>query len=122
MCRSDPFVFRAQCIAYQQLGLIRPQFVFPETRIQAAFSNPEQYLCLVQVYEKTHLIPRGIAMKQNIHNVERVVRVAVGLIVLSLVFVGPKSLWGLIGILPIITGLIGWCPPYQLLGISTCKK
>jgi hypothetical protein len=61
-------------------------------------------------------------MKQNIHNIERVIRVVLGLIILSLVFVGPKSLWGLVGILPILTGLIGWCPPYQLLGISTCKK
>jgi hypothetical protein len=61
-------------------------------------------------------------MKQNIHNVERVIRVVLGLIIFSLVFVGPKSLWGLIGIMPIVTGLIGWCPPYQLLGISTCKK
>lgn len=61
-------------------------------------------------------------MKKNIHPVERVLRVVVGLIILSLVFVGPKSLWGLIGILPILTGFIGWCPPYQLLGISTCKR
>nr|NJM03680.1 DUF2892 domain-containing protein [Desulfobacula sp.] len=61
-------------------------------------------------------------MKQNIHNIERVIRVVVGLIILSLVFAGPKSLWGLVGILPILTGLVGWCPPYQLLGISTCKK
>jgi hypothetical protein len=86
------------------------------------FSNPEQYLYLDQVLIKIHLITRGVAMKQNIHNVERIIRVVVGLIVFSLVFVGPKSLWGLIGILPIMTGLIGWCPPYQLLGISTCKK
>jgi Na+/proline symporter len=61
-------------------------------------------------------------MKQNIHNVERVIRVILGLIILSLVFVGPKTLWGLVGLLPIATGLIGWCPPYQLLGISTCKR
>jgi hypothetical protein len=64
----------------------------------------------------------GTVMKKNIHHVERVIRVVVGLVILSLVFVGPKSLWGLLGILPITTGLIGWCPPYQLLGISTCKK
>ena len=61
-------------------------------------------------------------MKKNIHPVERGIRVAVGIVALALVFVGPKSLWGLIGILPILTGLSGWCPPYQLLGISTCKK
>jgi len=61
-------------------------------------------------------------MKKNIHTIERSIRIVLGLIILSLVFVGPKSLWGLVGIMPILTGLSGWCPPYQLLGISTCKK
>jgi hypothetical protein len=71
---------------------------------------------------KLTLLIGGNAMKQNIHNIERIIRVLLGIIILSLVFVGPKSWWGLIGILPILTGLSGWCPPYQLLGISTCKK
>ncbi len=61
-------------------------------------------------------------MKKNIHNIERIVRIIIGLVILSLVFIGPKSLWGLIGIMPIFTGVTGWCPPYQVLGISTCKK
>lgn len=61
-------------------------------------------------------------MERNIGDVERVIRVVVGLGILSLVFVGPKSLWGLVGIVPVFTGATGWCPPYQLLGISTCKR
>jgi len=61
-------------------------------------------------------------MKKNIHNIERIVRIIIGLVILFLVFIGPKSLWGLIGIMPIFTGVTGWCPPYQVLGISTCKK
>lgn len=61
-------------------------------------------------------------MERNVGDVERVVRVVAGLAILSLVFVGPKTLWGLVGIVPILTGLSGWCPPYQLLGISTCKR
>lgn len=61
-------------------------------------------------------------MKRNIGNIERVVRVAVGLIILSLVFVGPKSPWAFIGIVPILTGGTGWCPLYTFLGITTCKK
>lgn len=61
-------------------------------------------------------------MKTNIHPIERGVRIVLGIIIVSLIFVGPKSWWGLIGIVPILTGLTGWCPPYQLLGISTCKK
>lgn len=60
-------------------------------------------------------------MERNIGDIERVIRVLAGLALLSLVFVGPRTLWGLIGIVPIATGLSGWCPPYSLLGISTCK-
>jgi hypothetical protein len=58
----------------------------------------------------------------NIHPVERVVRGIVGLFILSLVVWGPRSYWGLIGIVPLATALVGWCPPYSLLGISTCPK
>lgn len=61
-------------------------------------------------------------MTRNIGNLERIVRIIAGLAILSLVFIGPKSLWGLIGVVPLLTGLIGWCPPYALLGISTCKN
>ena len=61
-------------------------------------------------------------MKKNIGKIERIIRVAVGLVLLSLTIVGPQTLWGLIGILPLVTGLVGWCPPYAMLGISTCKK
>ena len=60
-------------------------------------------------------------MERNIGDIERVVRVVAGLAILSLVFIGPKSLWGLLGIVPVITGLSGWCPPYSLLGINTCR-
>jgi hypothetical protein len=61
-------------------------------------------------------------MTKNIHPVERVVRVVVGLALVSMAFVGPSNLWFLIGVVPIATGLMGWCPPYALLGISTCPK
>lgn len=57
----------------------------------------------------------------NEHVIERVVRVALGLGVLSLMFVGPKSMWGLLGLVPLATGLLGSCPLYTLLGISTCS-
>jgi len=58
-------------------------------------------------------------MKQNIGKAERVVRVVVGVGILSLAFVGPRSAWGYFGLAPVVTGLVGWCPPYTLLGIDT---
>ncbi len=58
---------------------------------------------------------------RNVHPAERVLRVLVGLVLLSLVFVGPKTLWGLLGLLPLATGLLGSCGLYTLLGINTCR-
>jgi hypothetical protein len=56
----------------------------------------------------------------NEHPIERVVRVGVGLTVLSLAFVGPQSAWGYLGVIPLATGLLGSCPVYTLFGVSTC--
>jgi hypothetical protein len=61
-------------------------------------------------------------MKPNIGRTERILRVVVGVGVLSLAFVGPQSPWAYIGILPVLTGAIGWCPPYALFGISTVRR
>jgi len=60
-------------------------------------------------------------MKKNENNIERIIRIIVGLVLISLVFIGPQSMWGWIGVIPLVTGLIGSCPAYTLFGISTCK-
>ena len=60
-------------------------------------------------------------MTKNIHPIERVLRVVLGLGLISLAFVGPENKWFLLGFIPVLTGLAGWCPPYALLGINTCR-
>jgi hypothetical protein len=60
-------------------------------------------------------------MTKNIGDVERIIRIVLGIGILALAFVGPQSPWAYLGILPVLTGLVGWCPPYALFGISTCK-
>jgi hypothetical protein len=60
-------------------------------------------------------------MTKNIHRVERGVRIVVGAVLTSLAFVGPANPWFFLGLVPLATGLIGWCPPYAMLGINTCK-
>ena len=60
-------------------------------------------------------------MRVNEGTVDRTLRVLLGLGLLSLVFVGPHTPWGWIGVVPLATGLIGYCPLYGLLGINTCK-
>jgi len=61
-------------------------------------------------------------MKKNIGGTERIIRIVAGLGILSLAFIGPETKWGYLGLIPLATALIGWCPPYNLLGISTCKS
>jgi hypothetical protein len=61
-------------------------------------------------------------MTTNIGKAERVVRIVVGLGILSLAFVGPRSPWAYLGLAPVLTGLAGWCPPYALFGIDTRRR
>ncbi len=60
-------------------------------------------------------------LPNNEHAIERAIRVVLGLALLAMVFVGPKSMWGLVGLVPLLTGIVGSCPLYALVGFSTCK-
>ncbi len=60
-------------------------------------------------------------LPSNEHPLERVLRVILGLGLLSLAFIGPKTPWGYLGLVPLATGLVGSCPLYTLLGLSTCS-
>ncbi|MCW2274923.1 DUF2892 domain-containing protein [Rhodoblastus acidophilus] len=59
---------------------------------------------------------------RNVGQLDRILRVIIGLALISLVFVGPQTPWGWIGVLPLLTGLVGWCGLYTVLGLNTCKK
>jgi hypothetical protein len=59
-------------------------------------------------------------MSANVGGLDRVLRIVVGLGLLSLVFVGPQTQWGWIGLVPLVTALVGYCPAYTLLGLSSC--
>jgi Protein of unknown function (DUF2892) len=59
-------------------------------------------------------------MKTNEGTIDRVLRVLAGLVLIALTLTGTIGVWGWIGVVPIATGLIGWCPAYTLLGINTC--
>lgn len=62
----------------------------------------------------TKILPR------NEGAVDRVLRIILGVSLLSLVFVGPQTPWGWIGVIPLVTGLVGSCPLYTILGLNTC--
>jgi Protein of unknown function (DUF2892) len=59
--------------------------------------------------------------EKNEHSVDRIVRVVLGLGLLSLTFVGPHTALGYLGLIPLATGLLGSYPLYSLLGVSTCR-
>lgn len=61
-------------------------------------------------------------LPMNEHAVDRTVRVVLGVVLLALVFVGPHTPFGWIGLVPLATGLIGSCPLYTVFGVSTCAK
>jgi len=58
----------------------------------------------------------------NEGTVDRAIRIIAGLAILSLAFVGPQSPFGYLGLVPLATGLIGFCPAYKILGLSTAPK
>jgi hypothetical protein len=59
-------------------------------------------------------------LRRNEGTIDRALRVLLGIALLSLIFVGPHTWWGLVGLVPLLTGLVGTCPLYSLLGLSTC--
>ena len=61
-------------------------------------------------------------MEANVGKTDRMIRIVAGLLLLSLVFVGPQSWFGLIGLVPLATAFINFCPAYKLLGVNTLGK
>ena len=60
-------------------------------------------------------------MKQNVGGIDRTVRIVAGLALIGLAATGTVGVWGWIGVVPLATGLGGWCPPYALFGWNTCS-
>jgi len=59
-------------------------------------------------------------LPKNEHRYERLIRITVGLGLLSLTQFGPATIWGYLGIVPLMTGALGSCPAYTIFGVSTC--
>ena len=59
-------------------------------------------------------------MKANVGGIDKILRIAVGIALIAMAYMNVVGVWGYIGVVPLLTGLIGWCPVYPLLGISSC--
>ncbi len=60
-------------------------------------------------------------MKSNVGGIDRILRIVVGIALIALTLTGTIGNWGWLGLLPLATGLIGWCPPFAILGCNTCS-
>ena len=60
--------------------------------------------------------------KTNVGGIDRAARIELGLVLIALVFVGPQTPFGWIGVVPLLTGLMRTCPLYSLLGMNTCPR
>lgn len=58
----------------------------------------------------------------NVGNADRLIRIVLGVVLIALVFVGPQTPWGWIGVVPLVTGFFRMCPLYTLLGVNTCAR
>lgn len=58
----------------------------------------------------------------NVGGFDRILRILVGIVLVALVFVGPKTPWGWIGLVPLLTGLLRTCPLYSLIGLNSCPR
>ena len=63
---------------------------------------------------------KEIAMKLNVGGIDRIARIVIGLVLIGLTLTGTIGVWGWLGIVPLATGAIGWCPPYAIFGFNTC--
>jgi hypothetical protein len=59
-------------------------------------------------------------MIKNVGGIDRTIRIVVGLALIAAAATGTIGLWGWVGVVPLLTGAMGWCPPYSLLGLNTC--
>ena len=60
-------------------------------------------------------------MNKNVGGLDRIIRITVGLALIAAAATGTIGLWGWVGVVPLLTGAMGWCPPYALLGLNTCS-
>ena len=60
-------------------------------------------------------------MTKNIGSLDRILRIVIGAALIAATLMGAIGVWGWIGVVPLATALMGWCPPYAIFGINTCK-
>lgn len=60
-------------------------------------------------------------MTKNVGGIDRIARITAGLVLIALAATGTVGVWGWLGVVPLATGALGWCPPYAIFGWNTCR-
>ncbi|MBF0588264.1 MAG: DUF2892 domain-containing protein [Magnetococcales bacterium] len=60
-------------------------------------------------------------MKKNVGGIDKILRIVIGAALITMVFVGPQTVYGWVGVVPLLTGLINFCPLYPIIGLNTCS-
>jgi len=89
------------------------------TVINGTNAGAEQFAVASVMAEQ---LRRWIMFKTNVGGIDRALRIVVGLVLIALVFVGPKTPWGWLGLIPLATGFLRTCPLYSLIGVNTCPN
>jgi hypothetical protein len=76
---------------------------------------------MLAVPDPVPIFHRSILMTKNVGGIDRGIRIALGLALIAAAATGTVGVWGYIGVVPLLTGFIGWCPPYAMLGFNTCS-
>jgi hypothetical protein len=66
-------------------------------------------------------LTKEITMTKNVGGIDRTLRIVIGVALIAAAATGAVGVWGYLGVVPLLTGLVGWCPPYAMLGFNTCK-
>jgi hypothetical protein len=74
---------------------------------------------LVQ-YVPQRIFLKELQMTKNVGGMDRILRIVAGLVLMGLAATGTVGWWGWLGIVPLATGALGWCPPYAIFGFNTC--
>jgi hypothetical protein len=105
---SDPFDYPFDYIPF----IYASSFFFHSTKLML-------FLSIFSGWTIRHF-NGGNGMKMNVGMIDKVLRIIAGVVLIGLTLMGTIGVWGWIGVIPLVTGAMGWCPLYSIIGVNTC--
>lgn len=64
---------------------------------------------------------KKVNIMNNVGGIDKTLRIIIGVVLIALVFIGPQTAWGWVGLVPLLTGFINFCPLYRIFGLNSCR-